>query len=99
MFVSIETITMIATGATMLIALMGGFGFMITRMDRFAAELRAEMGGLRAEIGGLRTEMGGLRTEIAEVRTSVAQVRDGLTEVKVAVARIEALRPQIIPAR
>ncbi|MGO4489253.1 response regulator [Microbacterium sp. 2RAF4] len=39
MYVSVEIITMLATAATLLVAIIGGFGWTINRMDaRFAAQ-------------------------------------------------------------
>lgn len=85
----LEIVSMIVGVATMLIALAGGFGWMITRMDaRFAAQdarLDARFDRADARFGEIEHELSGVKRE--------------LSEVKIAIARLEGPTPRLITAR
>lgn len=89
MTVSVEVITMLASAATILVALVSGFGWMVTRMDaRFAqqdtkfesrfTQVDARFDRLEGRIDELTHEMG---------------------EVKIAIARLEGPTPRLITSR
>ncbi|MHA7984179.1 response regulator [Rathayibacter sp. CAU 1779] len=104
MYVSVETLTTVISFAGLLIALAGGFGWMIRRSDAQFREL-----GARIDAQGVRLDTkidqqtARLDAKIEEQGRALeskieAQTRE-LIEVKIAVARLEGPRPHIIPAR
>lgn len=84
----VEIVTTLASAATMLIALAGGFGWLITRMDaRFAAQdarLDARFDRVDARIDKLEARAG--------------EVEHQLSEVKIAVARLEGPQKRLLSA-
>jgi hypothetical protein len=89
MYVSVEVITMLATAATLLVAIISGFGWMINRMDaRFAAQ------DVKYEA---RFERIDERFERIDERFREVQLE--ITEVKIAVARLEGPTPRLLSAR
>lgn len=68
---SIEVITIVASAATLLVALVSGFGWMVNRMDaRFAQQdTRFE-----ARFTSLEARLAGLEHEVTEVKIAVARI-------------------------
>lgn len=103
MYVSVEVITMLATAAATLVAIVSGFGRMITRMDaRFAAqdvklELRFDRIDRRFERVDERFERIDERFDRVDQRLRL--VEREMTEVKIAVARLEGPTPRLVAAR
>ncbi|WP_337000727.1 MULTISPECIES: response regulator [unclassified Microbacterium] len=89
MYVSVEVITMVATAAATLVAIVSGFGWMINRMDaRFAAvELRFEAQDAKFE------------ARFDRLDRRLDRVECELSEVKVAVGRWEGPKPRLMTIR
>lgn len=67
MYVSMEIITILATGATTLVATVSGFGWMISRMDaRFAA--------VDAKFDAQEVRFTRIEQEIFEVKIAIARL-------------------------
>lgn len=96
MYVSVEVITMLATGMTLLVAIISGFGWMINRMDvRFAAQdARFDA---RFEKIDARFEKIDARFE--KIDGLFDHVEQEIFEVKIAIARLEGPTPRLIPVR
>lgn len=71
MFMSVEVFTMLASAATILVALAGGFGWMLTRMD---ARFVAQDARLDARFNGLDACVGGVAHELSEVKIAIARL-------------------------
>ncbi|TFB16544.1 response regulator [Microbacterium sp. 3H14] len=71
MYVSMEIITILATAATTLVATVGGFGWMISRMDaRFAAvDARFDAQEAKYDVRFTRIEQ-----EVFEVKIAIARL-------------------------
>lgn len=71
MYVSMEIITILATGATTLVATVSGFGWMISRMDaRFAAvDARFDAQEAKYDVRFTRIEQ-----EVFEVKIAIARL-------------------------
>jgi hypothetical protein len=91
-YVSVETIAIIISVVTMLIALAGGFGWMVQRMDTRFAEVNARFGEVNDRFGEVNERL-------AEVNARIDRIADEVVEVKVAVARLEGPQRHLIPAR
>lgn len=93
---SIEVITIVASAATLLVALISGFGWVVSRMDaRFAqqdARIEARFAGVDGRFTGMEERFHGIEARLAGVEHE-------LTEVKIAVARIEGPPRRFIEAR
>lgn len=83
MYMSVETITIIASVAGMFFALAAGFGWMVHRMDRLEIRLSAKIDDTRTELSARVDDTRG------ELGTRIDRVEQEITEVKVAVARLE----------
>ncbi|MEJ1089582.1 response regulator [Microbacterium sp. Mu-80] len=71
MTVSIEVITIVASAATLLVALISGFGWVFSRMDaRFAQQDTR----IEARFAGVETRLTGLERELTEVKIAVARI-------------------------
>ncbi|MEE6387742.1 response regulator [Microbacterium paraoxydans] len=67
MYVSVEVITMLATAATTLVAIISGFGWMIGRMDaRFAA--------VDARFAAQDAKFDRIEHELTEVKIAIARL-------------------------
>lgn len=83
---SVETITMLVGIVSILLALAGGFGWMVHRMDSTSSSLESRLG---ARIDSVEKNLG----------ARIDKVSDELVEVKIAVARFEGPPRHLLPAR
>lgn len=90
---SVEMITTLVGVVSILLALAGGFGWMIHRMDslenKLGARIDAVDGKQSARSDALESSLG----------ARIDKVADELVEVKIAVARIEGPPRHLVPAR
>ncbi|WDH79490.1 response regulator [Microbacterium esteraromaticum] len=104
MYMSAETITILIGIVSLLLALAGGFGWMIHcidrmgtelngRMDRTGAELNGRMDRMGAELNGRMDRMG------AELSGRMDRMSDELVEVKIAIARVEGPQRHLLTGR
>lgn len=68
---STETITVLISTVSMLLAFAGAFGWMIHRMDAGNADVKAELG---SRIDKLGTRVDNLANELVEVKIAVARI-------------------------
>ncbi|MDF2561200.1 MAG: response regulator [Microbacterium sp.] len=89
MYVSVEVITMLATAAATLVAIVSGFGWMITRMDaRFnAVDAKFEAQDAKFE------------ARFERIDRRLDRVENEIFEVKIAIARLEGPTPRLVAAR
>lgn len=100
MFVSAEIVTMIATGATLLVAMLGGFGWLITRMDARFAQVDARFADFATTMDARFAQVDARFTESASTMDArFDRIERELTEVKVAVARLEGPLPRLLTGR
>lgn len=71
MYVSVEVITMVATAATTLAAIVGGFGWMINRMD---ARFEAQDAKFEARFDRLDDRLDRVECELSDVKVAVARL-------------------------
>lgn len=104
MYVSVEIITMLATAATLLVAIIGGFGWTINRMDaRFAAQdarLDARFAAQDARFDA-RFDAQDAKSDarFAGVDARFDRIEQEIFDVKIAIARLEGPTPRLIPVR
>ena len=77
MYMSVETITIIASVAGMFFALAAGFGWMVHRMDRLEHRLSAQIDDTRT---GLTSRIDRVEQEITEVKVAVARLEGPLVQ-------------------
>lgn len=104
MYVSVEIITMLATAATLLVAIIGGFGWTINRMDaRFAAQdarLDARFAAQDARFDArFDAQDAKFDARFASVDARFDRIEQEIFEVKIAIARLEGPTPRLIPVR
>ena len=90
---SVEVITMVATAATTLAAIVGGFGWMINRMDARFAAVDARIDA-RFEAQDAKFE-----ARFDRLDDRLDRVECELSDVKVAVARLEGPKPRLMTIR
>ena len=101
---SVEMITTLVGIVSILLALAGGFGWMIHRIDGVERKLGTRIDGvdnnLRSRIDGverkLESRIDGVENNLG---SRIDKVADELVEVKVAIARIEGPPRHLVPAR
>ncbi|UPL19243.1 response regulator [Microbacterium aurugineum] len=71
MYVSMEIITILATGATTLVATVSGFGWMISRMDARFAAVDARFDAQEAKFDARFTR---IEQEVFEVKIAIARL-------------------------
>lgn len=81
-----EILTMLGGFATVLVSVLAGFGWMVTRTDRGLARVEEK----------LDTKIERLRADVTDELTGLTRE---LAEVKVAIARIEGPRPRFLTER
>lgn len=86
MYVSVEVITMLATAATTLVAIISGFGWMIGRMDTRFAAMEAKFDAK-------------FDARFAIQDAKFDRIEHELTEVKIAIARLEGPQPRLVSTR
>ena len=112
---SVDTITMLVGIASILLALAGGFGWMIHRMDTTSSSLESKLGAridaVDARIDTVERNLGaridsvernlGARIDTAErnLGARTDKINEELVEVKIAVARFEGPPRHLLPAR
>lgn len=109
-FVSMDVVTMIASAATILVALFGGFAWFLHRMDAGFVAQEARMDARFDRVDDRfdrvddrfdrvddRFDRVGDRFDRVEER--LGRVEQELTEVKIAIARLEGPRPRLVTAR
>lgn len=111
MYVSVEVITMLATAAATLVAIVSGFGWMITRMDarfagveakfdaqdaKFEARFDAQDAKFEAKFDAQDAKFG---ARFDRVDKRLDRVENEIFEVKIAIARLEGPPPRLIAAR
>ena len=97
MFVSVEVITMLGAGVTLLAAIISGFGWMISRMDarfeamdaKFDARFAAQDAKFDARCDTME----------AKFDSRFTRIDQEIFEVKIAIARLEGPTPRLIAAR
>ena len=104
MYVSVEIITMLATAATLLVAIIGGFGWTINRMDaRFAAQdarLDARFAAQDARFDArFDAQEAKFDARFAGVDARFDRIEQEIFDVKIAIARLEGPTPRLIPVR
>ena len=104
MCVSVEIITMLATAATLLVAIIGGFGWTINRMDaRFAAQdarLDARFAAQDARFDArFDAQEAKFDARFAGVDARFDGIEQEIFDVKIAIARLEGPTPRLIPVR
>ncbi|MFE7197844.1 response regulator [Microbacterium oxydans] len=104
MYVSVEIITMLATAATLLVAIIGGFGWTINRMDaRFAAQdarLDVRFAAQDARLDArFNAQDAKFDARFASVDARFDRIEQEIFEVKIAIARLEGPTPRLIPVR
>ncbi|MBY6060291.1 response regulator [Microbacterium esteraromaticum] len=104
MYMSTETITILIGIASLLLALAGGFGWMVHRMDRIGAELNGRMDRMGAELNGRMDRMGAelngrMDRMSAELNGRMDRMSDELVEVKIAIARVEGPPRHLLTGR
>ena len=77
MYMSVETITIIASVAGMFFALAVGFGWIVHRMDRLEIRLSAKVDDTRGELGA---RIDRVEQEITEVKVAVARLEGPLVQ-------------------
>lgn len=100
MYVSVEVITMLATAATMLVAIISGFGWMISRMDARFAGIAAKFDAQDAKFEA-RFEAQDAKFELRfdRIDKRLDRVENEIFEVKIAIARLEGPPTRLIAAR
>lgn len=105
---SIETIAIVISSATLLLGFFGAFGWMVRRTDaqrdRFEDKLDTRIDGVEHKLGTridaveekLTTRINAFEDKLS---TRISGVERELVEVKVAVARIEGPPRHLLPAR
>lgn len=68
---SVETITILIVIGSLLLALAGGFGWMIHRMDGIAKDLGSRMDRMGNDLGSRMDRMG---DDLVEVKIAIARV-------------------------
>lgn len=101
---SVEIITMLATAATLLVAIIGGFGWTINRMDaRFAAQdarLDARFAAQDARFDArFDAQEAKFDARFAGVDARFDGIEQEIFDVKIAIARLEGPTPRLIPVR
>ena len=101
---SVEIITMLATAATLLVAIIGGFGWTINRMDaRFAAQdarLDARFAAQDARFDArFDAQEAKFDARFAGVDARFDRIEQEIFDVKIAIARLEGPTPRLIPVR
>ncbi|XRD70174.1 response regulator [Microbacterium esteraromaticum] len=93
MYMSVDSITILIGIASVLLAIAGGFGWMIHRMDGIARDLDARMdrmsAGLDARVERMSDELG----------ARMDRMSDELVEVKIAIARVEGPPRHLLTGR
>ncbi len=90
---SVETIAIVISSATLLLGFVGAFGWMIRRTDARADHLEAR---LEARIDQVEQK---LEARIDRLDEKVDGVGRELVEVKIAVARLEGPQRHLVTAR
>ena len=91
---SAELIGIIAIGVTLLIAQLGGLGWIVARMDTRFAAVDAKFDHLESKLAG---RMDRLDARMDRLDAHIGEVRHELTEAKIAIARIEGPPRRFIP--
>ncbi|MGW9157733.1 response regulator [Microbacterium sp. NPDC055665] len=100
MYVSVEVITMLATAAATLVAIVSGFGWMITRMDARFAEVDARFEAQDAKFEArFEAQDAKFEARFDRVDKRLDRVENEIFEVKIAIARLEGPPPRLIAAR
>jgi hypothetical protein len=104
MYVSAEVITMLATAATTLVAIVSGFGWMINRMDlRFAAfdvKFDAKFDAMDARLDAkFDAQEAKFEVRFDRIEKRLDRVEHEVSEVKIAIARLEGPPPRLLQAR
>ncbi|MEV8249990.1 response regulator [Microbacterium sp. NPDC076768] len=71
MYVSIEVITMLATSATILVAIVCGFGWMINRMDTHSAATEAKFD---VRFDRIEDRLDRVEHEVGDVKIAIARL-------------------------
>jgi hypothetical protein len=103
MWVSSETIVTLVTvagfGVTLLAAILGGFAWMVRRMDAQGRELGARIDAQGARIDAQGVSLGErIDAQGERIDLRLTAVEREIVELKVAVARIEGPRPRFSTA-
>src|SRR5690606_29284909 len=85
-FVSTDVVTMLASLVTILVALFGGFAWMIRRMDA----------GFAAQDARFEARFAAQDARFDRVDDRLGRVEQELTEVKIAIARLEGPTPRLL---
>ena len=105
---SAEMITTLVGVVSILLALAGGFGWMIhcmdARIDGVESKLGANIDGVESNLGaridGVESKLGARIDGVeSKLGTRIDKFADELVEVKVAIARIEGPPRHLVPAR
>lgn len=101
---SVDTIAMLVGIASILLALAGGFGWMIHRMDSTSSSLESKLGAridaVDARIETVERNLGArIDTVERNLGARIDKINDELVEVKIAVARFEGPPRHLLPAR
>lgn len=100
MYVSVEVVTMLATGVTLLVAIISGFGWMINRMDvRFAAQDARLDARFAAQDARFDARFEKIDARFEKIDALFDHVEQEIFEVKIAIARLEGPTPRLIPVR
>jgi hypothetical protein len=115
MYVSVEVITMLATAATLLVAIISGFGWMINRMDARFAEVDARFVAMDAKFDARFDAQDAkfdaqfdaqdakfdarFDAQDAKFDARFNRFEQEIFEVKIAIARLEGPTPRLIAAR
>ena len=91
-----DVVTMIASVATILVALFGGFAWFLRRMDAGFATQEARM---EHRFVGIDARFDRVEARLDRVEVGFTQVQRELTEVKIAVARLEGPTPRLVTTR
>lgn len=94
---SVEVITMLGVGVSILLAGGSACGWMIHRMDKISDRLETNLG---SRIDRVETELGSRIERVeTELGVRIERVQTELVEVKIAVARIEGPPRHLVTAR
>ncbi|MFF1539851.1 response regulator [Microbacterium sp. NPDC058269] len=108
MYVSVEVITMLATAATLLVAIISGFGWMVNRMDtrfaamdaKFDARVDAQDAKFDARFDAQDAKFDArFDAQDAKFDARFNRFEQEIFEVKIAIARLEGPTPRLIAAR
>ncbi|WP_454131181.1 response regulator [Microbacterium lacticum] len=100
MWVSGEVIATLGVGATLLVATVAGFGWMIQYVDRRFARVDDQFARVDEKFARVDEKIDAQGESVREIITArVGAVERELVELKVAVARMEGPRPRFSTAR